>query len=147
MNGIYYLYVYLWHVNPSYFILHCQLYFFWNCNESVEFLNYFYTLSLIRLCTRFEDWSCNLKGWISKLCTVKLGFKDIWSPQKSSLKSKFPYFKHLIKVPYKVYLMKNQRKMAHFVGINTFIDKKYQLYGIKELVISKKFLKANLFLI
>ena len=43
--------------------------------------------------------------------------------------------------------MKNQRKMAHFVGISTFIDKKYQLYGIKELVISKKFLKANLFLI
>ena len=41
--------------------------------------------------------------------TVKLGFKELFCQHK-----KVPYFKHLTKVPYKVYLTRNQGKMSIF---------------------------------
>ena len=48
--------------------------------------------------------------------TVELGDKELfWSPQNCSLVPNVPYHKHLTKVPYKVYLMKNQGKMAIFL--------------------------------
>ena len=44
-----------------------------------------------------------------KLNTVKLGFKELFGHHK-----KVPYFKHLTKAPSKVYLTRNQGKMAVF---------------------------------
>ena len=55
--------------------------------------------------------------------TVKLGFKELFGHhKKSSLKSKVPYFKHLIKV-------QGIKGKWLFLGINTFINKKYQFNG------------------
>ena len=62
-----------------------------------------------------------------------------WSPQTSSLKSKVPYFKHLTKEPYSVYLMKDQGKMAISFGINTFINKNIIFFVINHRYGFKKF--------
>ena len=42
---------------------------------------------------------------VSRILTISDGqIQSNWSPQKSFLKSKVPYFKHLTKEPYRVFL-------------------------------------------
>ena len=54
--------------------------------------------------------------------TIKLGFKELFGPHK-----KVPYFKHLTKVPYKVYFMKNRGKMAIFLESILLLTKNISL--------------------
>ena len=50
--------------------------------------------------------------------------------QKSSLKSKVPYFKHLTKVPYRVYLMKNQMENGYFLKSIILLAKNISLMDL-----------------
>ena len=50
--------------------------------------------------------------------------------QKSSLKSKVPYFKHLNKVTYRVYLMKNQMENGSFLESIILLPKNISLMDL-----------------
>ena len=60
------------------------------------------------------DWRSPHWHLMGFLCYSSLVTTTKFLKVKSSLKSKVPYFKHLTKVPYKVYLTRNQGKMAIF---------------------------------
>ena len=57
--------------------------------------------------------------------TVKLGFKELFGHHK-----KVPYFKHFTKVPNKVYLMRNQGKMAIFLESLPLLTKNISLMDL-----------------
>ena len=65
------------------------------------------------------------------LNTAKLGFKELFGHHKKFLKvKKVPHFKHLTKVPYNVYLMKNQGKMAIFLESMLLLTKNVSLMDL-----------------